>query len=317
MNFSWFSKPTAEERAADRADRAASRDAINTTRTSIQSILKDLKNTSAKEDYPVLQKMFKDMLDWLKAHPTTNQDDINDYTTNNIQLNPLYQSIQVRKQWSDLFDKFQTTTNDRMSYLKQSHPELLASAQELLTPMVAYRDQLFVWFMNGQMTLLPQDYEDKAVDVREAVLGNDGKGDLFKTQVFMNDTQLQAEVVTKQAEDNQINIPRLIGKIVKYVGIALLVLLLCWGGFLGASYSTNLNIYRSFEFRLYYAIYGALFWIFVVPYELIYRKWWLGEAALQMHGYIPLIEGPLTQWSWIGKTFFFFLERKPMVNMTA
>lgn len=317
MNFSWFSKPTAEERAADRADRAASRDAINTTRTSIQSILKDLKNTSAKEDYPVLQKMFKDMLDWLKAHPTTNQDDINDYTTNNIQLNPLYQSIQVRKQWSDLFDKFQTTTNDRMSYLKQSHPELLASAQELLTPMVAYRDQLFVWFMNGQMTLLPQDYEDKAVDVREAVLGNDGKGDLFKTQVFMDDTQLQAEVVTKQAEDNQINIPRLIGKIVKYVGIALLVLLLCWGGFLGASYSTNLNIYRSFEFRLYYAIYGALFWIFVVPYELIYRKWWLGEAALQMHGYIPLIEGPLTHWSWIGKTFFFFLERKPMVNMTA
>ena len=316
MSFSWGSKPTPEERTADRADRAASRDAINNARSAIQSALQNLKKQSAKEDYPVLQKMFKDMLDWLKANPTTNQYDINDYFDNNIKLNPLYQSVQVRKQWSDLFARFQTTTEARMTELKVGSPRLLASAQELLTPMVAYRDELLAWFTKGQMTLLPQDYEDKAIDVREAVLGNDGKGDVFKTKEFMDNKQLQVEVLTKQVEDNKINITRLIGTITKYLLIALLLVILCWGGFLGSCYSTNLNIYRSFEFRLYYAIYGALLWIFVVPYELVYRKWWLGEKA-ELHGYIPLVEGPITNWSWFGKTFFFFLEKKPMVTMTA
>jgi len=310
MSFSWGSKPTPEERDADRVDRAASRDAINNARNAIQSALQNLKKESAKEDYPVLQKMFKDMLDWLKAHPTTNQYDINDYFDNNIKLNPLYQSVQVRKQWSNLFATFQTTTDARMTDLKKNHPELLASAQELLTPMVAYRDQLFAWFMKGQMTLLPQDYEDKATDVREAILGNDGKGDVFKTNVFRDDKQLRVEVVTKQVEDNQINITRLIGKIITYIGIALCILLFFWGGFLGASYSTNLNIYRSFEFRFFYAVYGALFWIIVVPYELLYKQWWLGEAVLPMHGYIPLFDGPMSRWSWIGQTFCFIFEKK-------
>jgi len=316
MSFSFGSKPTPEERTADRADRAASRDAINNTRNAIQSALQNLKKSSAKEDYPVLQKMFKDILDWLKANPKTNQDDINDYFINNVQSNPLYQSVQIRKQWSDLFATFQTITEARMTELKVGSPRLLASAQELLTPMVAYRNELYTWFMNGQMTLLPQDYEDKAIDVREAVLGNDGKGDVFKTKAFMDNKQLRVEVIIKQVEDNNINIPRLIRKVISYAVIALLLVLLCWGGFLGACYSTNLNLYRSFEFRLYYAVYGALFWIYVLPYELVYRKWWLGEKA-ELHGYIPLVDGPLETWSWVGKTFFFFLERKPMVTMTA
>jgi len=164
--------------------------------------------------------------------------------------------------------------------------------------------------MKGQMTLLPQDYEDKATDVREAILGNDGKGDVFKTNIFRDDKQLRVEVVTKQVEDNQINITRLIGKIITYIGIALCILLFFWGGFLGASYSTNLNIYRSFEFRFFYAIYGALFWIIVVPYELLYKQWWLGEAVLPMHGYIPLFDGPMSRWSWIGQTFCFVFEKK-------
>jgi len=311
---SWFSRPTPEEKAADRADRAASREAIHNVKTIISNALPELKKASAKEDYPIIQRLFKDGLDWLKAHPATNQDDINDHFANNVVSNPLYQSMQIRKQWSDTFTYFQSITDDRMKEITKKHPELLASAQELLTPMVAYRDKLLSWFKNGQTTLLPQDYEDKAVEVKEDVAGQSGKEDKFKVQAFFDNTKLHAEIIEKQVEDNEINMPRLIKKIVNITGIIILIVIILWGFFLGASYSTNLNSYRSFSFRVFYAIFGALFFIVVVPYELIYKKWWLGEP-LKMHGYIPLFDGPVKQWSWIGKNLLFFFEKPTIVDM--
>ena len=314
MSVSWGSKPTPEERAANKADRAASREAINNTRNGLHSALKIIKKTSAKEDYPVIQKIARDMLDWLKANPATNQDDINDYSTNMIQQNPLIQSMGIRKQWEDTFTMFEKITNLRIKYITEKHPELLASANELLTPMVAYRDTLLTWFKGGQLKFLPQDYEDKIVEIKEAVSGVDGKDDKFQTQIFMDDTKLQKEQIETTIEDNKINIPRLIKRIVSITGIIILVLLIGWGFFLGASYSTNLNIYRSFNFRVFYAIYGACFWLFVVPYEWIYKKWWLGEP-LKMHGYIPLFDGPIENWSWIGQNVFSFLEKTTVVDM--
>jgi hypothetical protein len=311
---SWFSRSTPEEKAADKADRAESRAIINKTRIGLHEALKTLKKTTAKEDYPVIQKIVQDMLNWLKAHPATNQDDINDYSTNTIQQNPLIQSIQIRKQWSDAFTYFQLITDNRMKEITKKNPELLASAQELLTPMVAYRDKLLSWFKNGQTTLLSQDYEDKAVEVKEDVSGESGKEDKFKVQAFFDNTKLHAEIVEKQVEDNKINTPRLIKKIVTITLTIILIVIFLWGAFLGAVYSTNLNIYRSFSFRVFYAIFGAIFWIIVVPYGWIYRKWWLGES-LKLHGYIPLIDEPVENWSWIGKNFLFFFEKTQVVDM--
>jgi len=311
---SLFSRQTPEEKAADRADRAASREAINNVKKTISNALTELKNVSAKEDYPIIQTLFKDGLDWLKAHPATNQDDINDYFANNVISNPLYQSVQIRKQWSDAFTYFQSVTDNRMNEIKEKNPELLASAQELLTPMVAYRDKLLSWFNNGQKKLLPQDYEDKAVEIKEDVAGESGKEDKFKVQVLLYNTKLRAEIIEKQVENNEINITRLINKIVYMTLTCILVVLVGWGAFLGASYATNLNSYRSFNFRVFYAIFGAFFWIFVVSYELIYKKWWRGEP-LHMHGYIPLFDGPVESWSWIGKNLLFFFEKTQVVDM--
>jgi hypothetical protein len=314
MSVSWGSKPTPEERAANKADRAASRDAINNTRKGIQDALKTLQKTTAKEDYSVIQKICQDMLDWLKANPATNQDDINDYSTNMIQQNPLIQSMGIRKQWADAFRFFAAFTDERMKTIAKKRPELLDTANGLLTPMLAYRDTLLTWFNNGQKTLLPQQYEDKADEIKEATSGESGKEDKFKLQVFFDDTKLQKEQIESTIEDNKINIPRLIKRIISITGIIILVIMIGWGFFLGASYSTNLNIYRSFNFRLFYAIYGACFWLFVVPYEWIYKKWWLGEP-LKMHGYIPLFDGPIENWSWIGQNVFSFLEKTPIVDM--
>jgi len=310
-----FSSPTPEQKAAAVADRAASRGSIEDAKKTITRGLDTLKGESAKEDYEPAKKLYKDGLDWLKAHPTSSPDDIKDYMTN-LTSAPLLQSLRTRGLYYMYLNIFQENLDRRMKELEEKKSPLLPVAKELADPAIAYRDTIKSWLEKGQLTLLPDDYEDKAKEIKETMTGSNEKEDHFQIRAFLDDKQLQTIVVTKQAEDNQINIPRLIGTITKYLGIALLLVILCWGGFLGACYSTNLNIYRSFEFRLYYAIYGALFWIFVVPYELVYQKWWLGKKA-ELHGYIPLVEGPITNWSWVGKTFFFFLEKKPIVTMTA
>jgi hypothetical protein len=310
-----FSSPTPEQKAAAAADRAASRGTIEDAKKTITTALNSLKVDSAKEDYEPAKKLYKDGLDWLKAHPTASPDDIKDYMTN-LTSAPLLQSLRFRGTYYMYLNIVQNQLDRRMKELEEKNPSLLPAAKELADPAIAYRDTIKSWLEQGRMTLLPDDYKDKTNEIQEKTIGLDGKEDHFQINAFFDNKQLQSIVVSKQAEENTINIPRLLGKIAKYLGIALLLVILCWGGFLGACYSTNLNLYRSFEFRLFYAIYGALFWIFVVPYELVYRKWWLGETA-ELHGYIPLVEGPLETWSWVGKTFFFFLERKPMVNMTA
>jgi hypothetical protein len=311
---SYFSRQTSEEKAAERADRSASRNAINNTRNGIQFALTILKKQTAKEDYPVIQKLFKDMLDWLKANPATNQDDINDYSTNTIQQNPLIQSMGIRKQWEDAFTMFENFTTERIKYITKKNPKLLNNANEILAPMLAYRDALLSWFKNGQTRLLPQDYEDKMVEIREDTTGASGKEDKFKVQIFMDDNKLKEEQAAQQLDNNKINIPRLIKKIVVITMTIILIVIFLWGAFLGAVYSTNMNIYRSFNFRLFYAIYGAFFWIFVVSYGWIYKKWWLGEP-LKLHGYIPLMDGPVEKWSWIGKNLFFFFEKTQVVDM--
>ena len=311
----WYSTPTREEKAAAAADRLASRDSIQSATKKIQDTLAKLKKDSAKEDYETVNKIYKDGLDWLKAHPTTSPDDITDYMTKLTSI-PLLQTYWIRKNGYDLFSYIEKTATNRIKELTEKRKELVPTANELLTPALAYRDKILAWFKNGQMTLITEDYEDKRIEILEHISGSDRKGDTFNIKAFLDDKELEKLMIKKQAEDNTFDKMRFTKKIFKYVGISLLVVILVWGFFLGACYSTNLNIYRSFNFRVFYALYGALFWIFVVPYEVIYKKWWLNEP-LKMQGYIPLFDGPVANWSWFGKNFLFFFEKKMSINMEA
>jgi hypothetical protein len=192
---SWFSKETPEEKAANRADREASRAAINGARSAVNTILSNLKKEAAKEDYPILQKMFKDLLNWLKANPTVRSDDINDYYVNNIQLSPLNQSIEIRKQWEMGFTIFELVTNERLKTISIKHPELLSTAKALLAKMNTYRDSLLKWFREGREKFLAQDYLDKAVEMSETIRGEDGKQDVFGVEIFMDDEQLKKHIM--------------------------------------------------------------------------------------------------------------------------
>jgi len=307
-----FATQTPEQKAAAAEDRAASRDAISVAKQDIQKWLGDLKKFAAKEDYEPAKKIYKDGLDWLKAHPTSPYDDIKDYMSNLIAA-PLIQSISIRNVYYQYLHLFEDASTKRMKYLQDKKPEQVASATELLTPMQAYRDKIQAWLESSRMTLLPADYDDKTAEIKEEVTGPDGKEDLFKIGVFLNDVDLQKFVVSKQSEDASFDFQRFIKKLMGICTSIIGIIVIGWCSFLGASYAMNRNIYRSFWFRVFYMIYGALNWLWIIPYELIYNRWWLGAAFL-LQGDLPLFEGPLDSWSWIGKTFFFMFEKRSYLS---
>lgn len=81
---------------------------------------------------------------------------------------------------------------------------------------------------------------------------------------------------------------RLFGRIMKTIGIIVLVALILIGGVYGASLATNLNVYKSAPFRILYAIWGfAFFWV-VIPYVWIYRRFWLKKTP-RFYAILPLV----------------------------
>ena len=305
-------KLTPEEKAAAAADKKASRDAITLQKNTIHQALGQLKGIVAKEDYEPTRKLLKDALDWLNAHPTSEPDDINDHMTT-IYTSPFTQSLRPRAMFYMYANIVQAELDKRLKTLTEKHPELVPAAKEIIDPILAYKNEIVSWLENGRMTLLPDDYNDKGDEIKEKVSGPDGKTDVFGVKVLMNDKELKPalveKIIEKHAEESTFNVTRLLTKIAKYVGIAIVVMIVIVIGVTGAMYATNLNRYRSFAFRLFYAFYGFLFFFIVIPYEWIYRRWWLGETKLKMDGIVPLFDGPSSNWSWFGKNFLFLFER--------
>jgi hypothetical protein len=305
-------KLSPEEKAAAAADKKASRDAITGQKSVINNALGQLKGLTAKEDYEPARKLLKDGLDWLKAHPTAEPDDIIDYM-NTIYTSPFILSFRHRAMFYMYANMVQTELDKRLKILKEKNPELVPAAKEIIDPIIAYKNEVVNWLENGRMKLQPDDYTDKGDEIKEKVSGPDGKTDVFGVKVLMNDKELKPalveKIIEKQVEKNTFNKYRLLFTITKYVGIAIIGMIAIAIGVTGAMYATNLNRYRSFAFRLFYAFYGSLFFFIVIPYEWIYRRWWLAESELKMDGIVPLFDGPSSEWSWFGKNFLFLFER--------
>ena len=60
------------------------------------------------------------------------------------------------------------------------------------------------------------------------------------------------------------------------------------GGLYGAHLATNLNVYRSWPYRLLYTVYGFIFFPVVILYVLGYRWWWKGKKP-RYYALLPLI----------------------------
>jgi hypothetical protein len=100
------------------------------------------------------------------------------------------------------------------------------------------------------------------------------------------------EAKAKQVADEErrtFSMSRLLSRVFRYTMYAAFVVGLLIVSLMSASYAVNLNIYRPWPQRLFYAVYGFLFSIFSFPYIVFYRSWYLGHS-IPSYGVLPLFE---------------------------
>lgn len=79
-------------------------------------------------------------------------------------------------------------------------------------------------------------------------------------------------------------------------------------GILAVSFAVNLNLYKSWQYRLLYAIFAYRFWFIVIPYVLFYRWAWLKKKP-KFYSLIPLV--PLRFENYFLSQFYSWLSYKP------
>jgi hypothetical protein len=92
----------------------------------------------------------------------------------------------------------------------------------------------------------------------------------------------------KDATKDQFDTGRMLMNAVNYTLTVAFILVILFVLGMGASMAVNLNIYRTTPYRIFYAIYGCVFGLVVVPYVLLYRWWWKGKQP-RYYGFIPII----------------------------
>jgi hypothetical protein len=111
------------------------------------------------------------------------------------------------------------------------------------------------------------------------------------------DPDLLTDVVKSKAEYDAVQIDKemdnfSIGNVFKTaisIGLRIgLILLIIFLALMGGSIAVNLNVYKPWPYRIFYAIYGMIFSPIVLFYRLVYRGWWLGKRPVY-YGFFPII----------------------------
>jgi cation transport ATPase len=95
----------------------------------------------------------------------------------------------------------------------------------------------------------------------------------------------------KQVEEQRrtFSLPRMIGRVFQYTFYAVMIAGLVLMSLASASYAVNLNLYRPWIQRIFYAFYGFFFSVISFPYIVFYRRWWLGHT-IPSYGLLPIFE---------------------------
>ena len=117
-----------------------------------------------------------------------------------------------------------------------------------------------------------------------------------------------AKRAAEQAAQNEFNLGRFLGKVLGVIVLVLFYFLIFAGAIYGAHLATNLNIYRTWPFRVLYAVYGFIFFPIVIAYVIGYRYWWQGKKV-RFYALLPLIPYFINQP--ILAFFFSWMSYKP------
>ena len=143
---------------------------------------------------------------------------------------------------------------------------------------------------------------EKALADKKQVEANAKAVEVQKEKAEQDAKKLEKKQKREQAKQNEIeqktfSFTRLFGTVAgTFFGI-FIIFCLFFLAVLGSSMATNLNIYHSAPFRIFYAIYGFLFFFLVIPYVLGYRWFWKGKRP-KFYSLIPIIPYHLdNQWA--------------------
>lgn len=149
-----------------------------------------------------------------------------------------------------------------------------------------------------------QEAEDSAKKAKQA------KEDAFtkaKTDAA-NKTAQKAKEDADRIARSEFRVGRFAGKVAGTVATILFGFAVVAGGVYGAHLATNLNLYRSWPYRLLYAVYGFIFFPVVIAYVLGYRWWWNGIRPT-FYAVLPLIPYFMNS-PWMA-FFFSWMSYKP------
>lgn len=123
--------------------------------------------------------------------------------------------------------------------------------------------------------------------------------------------KIKTQWAAKQADFEQranFSVTRMLSTITQTTLSVFITFILVLVAILGASLATNLNLYKSWPYRIFYAIYGFLFCFVVIPYVLLYRWWWK-EKRPRFYSLIPLMPYRFDH-PWMAQ-FFSWMSYKP------
>ena len=135
-----------------------------------------------------------------------------------------------------------------------------------------------------------KEQADKAKKQQDAAIAADIKNKTkAEHEENLKKEKLKMEAEQKAAKDRStFSFTRLFGTVFGSTITILLIFLIFFGAVVGASMATNLNLYRSLPYRIFYAIYGFLFFFIVIPYVIGYRWLWKGKKP-KFYSLIPII----------------------------
>ena len=134
-------------------------------------------------------------------------------------------------------------------------------------------------------------YAKKQEAAKDAQKTAKEREDKAKADAEVKKQEEAKEKAKQEAEEarREFSVSRFLGRVFKYTLYAMIAVGLLLMSLASASYAVNLNLYRPWIQRCFYALYGFLFSFISFPYIVFYRRWWLGHT-IPSYGLLPLFE---------------------------